>query len=152
MQQPRREGDSLTAKEYLNQARTLDIEINTKLEELHQLKQKACCVQSVVISERVQSSNTNSSNKIIDKIVDLQNEINAEIDKLVDLKAEIRHKIENVYNPIYISVLTNIYVNCLTLEKTAEVMGKSCRTIKIWHKRALQIFKKENNIFSKLCT
>lgn len=136
----------MTAKEYLNQAKMLDIDIKTKLEELHQLKQKAKCVQSVAISERVQSSSTNNSNKIIDKIVDLQNEINIEIERLVDLKAVMRGKIANVYNSKYIDVLTNIYINCLTLEKTAEVIGKSCRTIKIWHGQALQIFRKENNM------
>lgn len=136
----------MTAKEYLNQAKMLDIEINAKIEELHQLKIKAHCVQSVAISERVQGSNTNNSNKIIDKIVDLQNEINTEIDKLVDLKAEIREKIANVYNPKYISVLTHVYINYLTLEQTAEVMGKNCKTICRWHGQALQIFRKENNM------
>ena len=136
----------MTAKQYLNQAKTLDIDIKTKLEELHQLKQKAKCVQSVAISERVQSSSTNNSNKIIDKIVDLQNDINIEIARLVDLKAVMRGKIANVYNQKYIDVLTNIYINCFTLEKTAEVMGKNRSTICRWHGQALQVFRMENDM------
>lgn len=132
----------MTAKEYLNQARTLDIEINTKLEELHQLKQKACCVQSVVISERVQSSNTNSSNKIIDKIVDLQNEINAEIDKLVDLKAEIRHKISKVNYTMLRVVLTEYYLNLKTWASIAEKYGYTERNIHYLHSCALKEFNK----------
>lgn len=136
----------MTAKEYLKQARKLNTAINTKAEELHQLKLKASCVQSVAITERVMSSHDNSSNKMIDKIVDLQNEINAEVDKLVDLQAEIRAKIANVYNLTYISVLTNLYINCLTIEKTAEKMGSDRSTICRWHGQALQIFRKENKM------
>lgn len=136
----------MTAKEYLKQAKTLDMEINTKVEELHQLRLNASCVQSVAVTERVMSSHSNSSNKIIDKIVGLQNEINAEIDKLVDLKAEIRSKIANVYNPKLVSVLTHIYINCKSLEETAELMTKDYSTICVWHRQALQIFKRENHM------
>lgn len=136
----------MTAKEYLKQAKTLDMEINAKVEELHQLKLKAACVQGVAITERVVSSHDNSSNKTIDKIVDLQNEINAEVDELVDLQAEIRAKIANVYNLTYISVLTNLYINCLTIEKTAEKMGSDRSTICRWHGQALQVFRKENKM------
>lgn len=136
----------MTAKEYLKQAKTLDMEINAKVEELHQLKLKAACVQSVAITERVMSSHDNSSNKVIDKIVDLQNEINAEVDELVDLQVEIRSKIANTYNMTYISVLTNLYINCLTIEKTAEKMGSDRSTICRWHGQALQVFRRENKM------
>lgn len=136
----------MTAKEYLNQARKLNTAINTKVEELHQLQLKASCVQSVAITERVMSSHNNSSNKTIDKIVDLQNEINAEVVDLVDLQAEIRAKIANVYNLTYISVLTNLYINCLTIEKTAEKMNSDRRTVCRWHGQALQVFRKENKM------
>lgn len=136
----------MTAKEYLNQARKLNTAINTKAEELHQLKLKAACVQSVAITERVMRSHDSSSNKVIDKIVDLQNEINAEVDKLVDLQAEIRSKIANTYNMTYISVLTNLYINCLTLEETAEKMNSDRRTVCRWHGQALQVFRKENKM------
>lgn len=136
----------MTAKKYLNQARKLNTAINTKVEELHQLQLKASCVQSVAITERVMSSRDNSGNKTIDKIVDLQNEINAEVAHLVDLQAEIRAKIANVYNLTYISVLTNLYINCLTIEKTAEKMGSDRSTICRWHGQALQVFRKENKM------
>lgn len=137
----------MTAKEYLKQAKKLNTAINTKVEELHQLQLKASCVPSVAIAERVMSSHdNNSSNKTIDKIVDMQHEINAEIDELVDLKAEIRAKIANVYNLTYISVLTNLYINCLTIEKTAEKMNSDRRTVCRWHGQALQVFRKENKM------
>lgn len=136
----------MTAKEYLKQARTLDMEINAKVEELYQLRLKASCVQSVAMTERVQGSHSNSSNQIIDKIVDLQNEINKEIDNLVDLKEEIREKIKNVYNPVFVSVLIYRYINNFTLEQISEKMNKEYRTICRWHGEALQIFRKENSM------
>lgn len=134
------------AKEYLSQVKKLNTAIKTKDEELRQLKLNAACVQSVAITERVMSSHDNSSNKTVDKIVDMQHEINDEIDELVDLKAEIRAKIANVYNQTYIDVLTNLYINCFTLDKTAEVMNSDRRTVCRWHGQALQIFRKENNM------
>ena len=136
----------MTAKEYLNQARKLNTAINTKVEELYQLKLNAACVRSMTITERVMSSHDNSSNKTIDKIVDMQHEINAEIDKLVDLKADIRARISNVYNQTYIDVLTNLYINCFTLDKAAEVMNSDRSTICRWHGQASQIFRKENKM------
>lgn len=133
----------MTAKEHLKQARTLDMEINTKLEEIHQLQLKASCAQSVAVSERVQSSRDNSSNTIIDKIVDMQNEINAEINKLVDLKAEIREKINQLSDERYIMVLTEYYLNCKTWEQVAEDNNFSRRHIFKLHGQALQAFRKK---------
>ncbi len=136
----------MTAKEYLNQARTLDLLINAKQSELYSLKLMATSISSPMISEKVQSGGENNTMRIIDKIVDLQNEINLEIDKLVDLKFEIREKIGNVYNQKFITLLTDKYINGFTFEQIAERMDTSYETIKGWHGEALQIFRKENGM------
>lgn len=136
----------MTAKEYLNQARVLDMLINAKQSELYSLKLMATSISSPVISEKVQSGGENNTMRIIDKIVDLQNEINLEIDKLVDLKSEIREKIGNVYNQKFITLLTDKYINGFTFEQIAERMDTSYETIKGWHGEALQIFRKENGM------
>lgn len=144
MQQPLsfKGSDILTAKEYLKQARTLDMEINCKQEELHQLRLKATCVQSVVISERVQSSHENASNQVIDKILDLQREINAEICKLVELKSEIRGKISAVDVTLFRVVLIDHYINGYTFEQIAEKLNYSWRQIMRIHGLALQDFRR----------
>lgn len=136
----------MTAKEYLNQARTLDMLINTKQSELYKLRLMATSVSSPSITEKVQSSGDNTAMRIIDKIVDLQNEINLEIDKLVDLKSEIRKKIGNVYNQKFITLLTDKYINGFTIEQIAERMEKDYKTVCRWHGEALQIFRKENSM------
>lgn len=136
----------MTAKEYLNQAKTLDMLINAKQSELYKLRLMATSVSSPPITEKVQSSGDNTAMRIIDKIVDLQGEINMEIDELVTLKSEIREKIGNVYNQKFITLLTDKYINGFTLEQIAERMDTSYETIKGWHGEALQIFRKENSM------
>lgn len=136
----------MTAKQYLNQAKTLEYAIKSKQEELYYLTEKSRYIQNTALSERIQSSHNNNSNAIIDKIVDMENEINAEIEHLLDLKAEIRQRIALVYNPVYIAVLTDKYLNFFTLEQIAERMDKSYPTIRMWHGQALQVFRKENHM------
>lgn len=132
----------LTAKEYLSQVRTIDIEINTKLHEIEELKQRSLCVQSGTVSERVQCSNDNSANKIIDKIIDLESLINREIDKLVDLKAEIHSRIMQLNDSRYRILLIEHYINGRTLEHIAESMKCSDRHVRRLHAHALQVFQK----------
>ena len=137
----------MTAKQYLNQAKTLEYAIKSKQEELHYLTEKSRYIQNMTLSERIQSSPVNNnSNAIIDKIVDMENEINAEIEHLLDLKAEIRQRIALVYNPVYIAVLTDKYLNFFTLEQIAERMEKDYSTIRRWYGQALQVFRKENHM------
>ena len=136
----------MTAKQYLNQAKTLEYAIKSKQEELYYLTEKSRYIQNTALSERIQSSHNNNSNAIIDKIVDMENEINAEIEHLIDLKAEIRQKIALVYNPVYIAVLTDRHINCMTFEQIAERTDKDYSTICRWYGQALQVFRKENNM------
>lgn len=142
----RNEGYDLTAKEYLNQAKTLDVLINAKQNELYALRLTATSVSSPKLGDKVKSGSTNSAMQIVDKIIALQETINEEIDRLVDLKAEMREKIEKVYNPQFIALLTDKYLNGYTLEQIGERMGKSYETIRIWHGQALQVFRKENGM------
>ena len=136
----------MTAKEYLQQARTLDLLINAKQDELYALRLTATSVSSPVLGDKVKSGGTNSAMQIVDKIIALQELINSEVDRLVDLKAEIHEKIEKVYNPQFIALLTDKYINGFTLEQIAERMDKSYETVRGWHGQALQIFRRENNM------
>ena len=137
----------MTAKSYLNSIRYLDSEITAKQTELEHLKKDAESLRGITYnSDKVQGGGTNDPMQIVDRIVGLQNVINDEIDKLVDLKEEARRRIARVYHPKFISLLTDLYINCFTLEQVAERDGKSYETIKGWHGQALKIFRKENNM------
>lgn len=136
----------MTAKEYLNQARTLDMLINSRQNELYKLRLMAKSVSSPKLGEKVKSGGGNNAMSVVDKIIDLQQQINAEIDRLVDLKAEIHSKIEKVYNPQFIALLTDKYLNGLKFEQIAEKMEVADKTVYRLHGQALQVFRKENNM------
>lgn len=136
----------MTAREYLGQIRALDDLINAKQRELYRLRLSATSVSSPAFGDRVQGGGENRSMLIVDKIIAMQEEINAEIDRLVDTKEEIRARIARVYNPQFIALLTDKYINGLTLEQIAEKTNMSYETIRGWHGEALQIFRHENNM------
>ena len=136
----------MTAREYLGQVKALDDLINAKGRELYRLRLSATSVSSPTFGDKIQSGGENRSMLIIDKIIAMQEEINAEIDRLVDLKAEIRERISRVYNPQFVALLTDKYINGLTLEQIAEKMEITDKTACRWHGEALQIFRKENNM------
>ena len=132
----------MTAKEYLNQARTLDLLINAKQSELYSLKLMATSISSPVISEKVQSGGENNAMRIIDKIVDLQNEINLEIDKLVDLKSQIRGEIKQINDPVERILLTERYINNKSWMEIANMMHYTERQVHNIHGKSLKHFSK----------
>ena len=137
----------MTAKEYLRSIKYLDKAINAKQAELDRLRHDAESIRGIAYDkDKVQTSNSSDSMKIVDKIIELSNEINHEIDRLVDLKAEAHDKIEKVCNRKFISLLTDIYINGYTFEQVAERMNIAEKTICRWHGQALKIFRKENDM------
>lgn len=136
----------MTAKEYLQQARSLDMLINAKQNELYALRLKATSVSSPALGDKVKSGGTNNTMQIVDKIIALQEVINSEIDRLVDLKAEMHERIGKITVPMYVTLLTDKYINGFTFSQIAERMGIDDRTVYRWHGIALQIFRKENNM------
>lgn len=137
----------MTAKEYLRSIRYLDHSINAKQAELAGLQRDAENLRAVTYDgDKVQGNHVPDPMQIVDKIIALQGEINAEIDRLVDLKREARTKIAKVCNGKFVTLLTYRYINGYTLEKTAEKMDITDKTVKRWHGQALQIFRKENDM------
>lgn len=132
----------MTAKEYLSQYKTLNGEINAKLEQKRQL---------FALATSVAPSNThggcgNVSDKVgrtVAKLLDLEREINSDIDRLVDLRREIEDVIADVPDERLRMLLELRYVNGLTFEEIAENLDLS--TVQIWrlHKIALEVVKEK---------
>ena len=132
--------DDLTAKEYLNQARTLDMLINSRQNELYKLRLMAKSVSSPKLGEKVKSGGGNNAMSVVDKIIDMQRQINDEIDKLVDLKAEIRRRIAMLDDPFEQTILTERYINNKDWAEIAKIIRYGERNIRYLHGRALQNF------------
>lgn len=132
----------MTAKEYLNQARTIDKERRVKETELQLLRADAQTLQSPQWGVRVKSSRLNESMAIIDRIADTETEIENEINSLLDLKNEIRGKIGQLSQAEYRIVLTDYYINIKDWKDVATDNGYSERQTYRLHGDALNEFRR----------
>ncbi len=131
----------MTPKEYLSRYRWLDAEINAKLEQREELRRKAQTVGGDPGSGVRSSQPYDRVGEITARIVDLEREINDDIDRLISLQEEIREAINAVPEQRLRTLLEFRYINCLTLEKTAERMNYSYPQICRLHGRALSKIK-----------
>jgi DNA-directed RNA polymerase specialized sigma subunit len=127
----------MTAKEYLQQYRNADREINSKLDQIRRLRELATKTTSTLNPDKVQSSQENKTEKIVAKIVDMENEVNSEIDKLIELKHEICDSIRKVGNAKQRQVLVLRYINGKTWERIAVDLDISYQWVCELHGRAL---------------
>ena len=133
------------AIEFLSQAHHIDVQINSKLEELSYLKALAEKVTTTYQSDMVDGSrDVHKREEIVCKIVDLQNEINSDIDQLVDLKIAIRQIIESLPDVDWRSTLDLRYNRFLKWEDVAAAMGYSVRSVQNFHDRAIAFLEEDN--------
>lgn len=129
----------MTAKEYLSQARFLDMRINSKIQQIASLNDLATKCTST-ISDMPRNPNRGSSRMAdaIVKIIDLEEEINRDIDALVDLKREIMSTIKSVSNTEYQTILEKRYLCFISWEQIAVDMNYSMQYAFRMHDRALK--------------
>lgn len=103
----------MRAKEYLSQALNLDHRINSKLEQLENLKTLAMRVTTNFAQEKVSGGKSlrGPFENTMAKIIDLENEINQEVDRFIELKQEIMDTISQVEDVNCQLVLENRYIN-----------------------------------------
>ena len=126
----------MTVKEYLSQAAYLDRLIDSKLEQLEELKKITCSSHGIVTV----SDNTNNVSKVhrtVEKICLMEEEIDRQIDRYVDLKDDISRLIMSVPDLQQRLVLEQHYLLFLTWEEIAEKCFMSLRNVQYIHKKAL---------------
>ncbi len=128
----------MTAKEYLNQARTLDQRINVKLDRVSRLRAMTRKVTASLDGEQV--SHTRNVTSLEDAIIRLMEEeesLNAAIDQLVDLKREVNGVLKQIDDTDCQLLLELRYLCYRSWEEIAEVMHMNIRTVYRVHGRAL---------------
>lgn len=128
----------MTAKDYLSQARYLDIQINAKIQQVDALNDLATSATATLTG--MPHNPNKATSKLADtvvKIVDLQHEINDDIDRLVDLKREIRAVIEGIADPEQQTILEKRYLCFQSWEQIAVDMGYAARHVFRMHDDAL---------------
>ncbi len=127
----------MTAKEYLEQYRTLDAEIESKREQIERITAIATKVSPS--SDGLSSSGDVSDRvgKAAAKLVDLQREIASDVERLVALKIEIRTQINSIHLPAYRYILEEHYFNFKSFDVIGEEIGYSRMQVCRMHGTAL---------------
>lgn len=136
----------MTVKQYLNRAYRIDSRINAKLEQVVSLRDLTTKATSTITDmPRSASPNPHAMQNIIDKIVDLENEINEDIVGLVTIKQEVVSAIKRVDHAEYQVLLELRYLCFKSWSQIAEKMEYEISWVYRLHQKALETVKK--NIF-----
>lgn len=128
----------MTAKEYLSQARTLDMRIKSKLQQIESLNELATSC-TVVYSDMPRNPNRGGSKieQAVLKIIEVEESLKHDVEDLVELKKEIMATIRAVSDVELQTLLEKRYLCFLSWEKIAVEMHYSIQHIYRMHDTAL---------------
>ena len=129
----------MTAKEYLSQARTLDMRIKSKLQQIESLNELATSC-TVVYSDMPRNPNHGGSKveTAVIKIIEVEESLKRDVDNLVELKKEIMATIHAVSDVELQTLLEKRYLCLMSWEQIAAENGCSVRNIHMMHGEALK--------------
>jgi len=127
----------MTVKEYLQQYRDADREINTKLEQIQRLRELATKTTQTLNPDKVQTATENKTEIIVSKIVDLEQEINIEVDQMIALRDLVESTIGQVTDSVQQIILRRRYINGERWEKIAVDLNYTYRHVTRIHGEAL---------------
>lgn len=133
----------MTAKEYLSQAYRLNQLVNTKMEQIENLRALSEKVTASYGSEQVSHSrNVASMEDTVVRIVAAQEDLNRQLNRIVRLQVEISTLIDKVQNVNYSEILTKRYLRFMPWNRIASEMGYSRRWVLQKHGQALEVVEK----------
>lgn len=135
----------MTGKDYLERAYRITEMIGEHMQEIKKLH----LVRDSLVSSGaggVCSSPDGNANytKVIEKIIDYENEIRKKNAQLLDARIEIRRLINNVKNVDYNLILKKRYLQFMTFEGIANDLAYTERHIYRLHDKAVEVFEKVN--------
>lgn len=139
----------MTAKQYLMQLRNIDVIIRQKDEQLKEAYNDAVKLTQVYDLPKVQTSNSSDLSDAVVRITEAQEKLAKIIADKYRIRAKIMAEIGAMDDERYRHVLEAYYVNGLTWEQTAVMIGYDYSwTIRL-HGQALQEFEKKHKTFSR---
>lgn len=129
----------MTPKEFLQQIRSADRLIDSKLKQLECLRDETTRTSSMISDmPRSDSPNLQRLESTIVKLLDLEAEINADIDQLVDMKRVARDAINALSNADQRLVLELRYLCYKTWPWIADELGYSISNVYRLHDNAVK--------------
>lgn len=138
--------DKKYTENYLNQLSTMRVECDEIKRRLIELKASTKSLHSVIISDRVLNSHTNSSNKVIDEYVDLETTYCKMHHKMINTEKRILNEIELLEDNTQKSILKLrfVYKNSM-LEISNKFFVSKSQAYRLYDK-ALEEFYEKNLI------
>ena len=128
----------MNAKEYLSQAFCIELQVQSKLEQIEALRSLACRVTVPMGSEPVSHTrNVTSMQDTVERILEAEEELNRRIDELVRMKVEVMQVIDRVQDVSLRLILEKRYLSFLPWEQIAVDMGYTVRWALVRHRDAL---------------
>lgn len=134
-----REEKRMEAKAYLEQARNINIQIDSKLEQVSALRQLAIKASSTI--SPVPPSGTPDPHRLektITRMMDIEHEVDEDIDHLVQLKADIMKAVSRVPDDRERVVLELRYLAFKDWASIADAIGLHVRQVYRLHDEALK--------------
>ena len=131
----------MTAKEYLQQIRKLDIQIRNKKKELEVIQNQMTGVKSISFDKKepaTSKSTLSPQEKYYPKYEKYSKSILVDIAKLVELKQEAIKLIDSIDDAQCIDVLYKRYVSCLSWKEIAREMNFNYSHIFRIHDNAIE--------------
>ena len=114
--------------------------IESKRSEVRRLRYLASSLSGVdTTGERVSSSRDIKCRyaELIDKAVDLENEILEDVNKMLDRQREMGRIIDSLPNPIWKLIMRDLYIDGLSVKKTAKKRKCSEKSVYNYKKQVL---------------
>ena len=127
----------MNAKEYLSQAFCIEMQVQSKLEQIEALRSLACRVTTSFDRAGGHSRNASSMQDTIVKIMEAEEELNRKIDELVTVIKEITDVIDRIPDVTLRLILENRYLLFHTWEEIAIDMNYARRWTQEKHREAL---------------
>lgn len=135
----------MTAKQYLQQVKTLDAKINVLLRRKDEILRSYLSLGGTdPTKEKVSggAAGNASYTRLVENLLTTETEIDANINELQRLKLEITGEISLLESAEQIDVLCRRYVDCQTWSEIARAMHYSDRAVFKIHAQALDAFEK----------
>ena len=127
-------------KDYLNQIRFINQEIQSRIEERNELREAVAIKSPKITADKVQESgNLNYDDKYM-KFIEASEVINEKIDEMINLKMQISNEIDRLEKPEHRLILRLRYINLKSYEEISVAMCYDIRQIHRMHGSALQEF------------
>lgn len=127
-------------KDYLNQIRYINQEINSRVQERYMLRESIMIKSPSFNDNKVQESGTMHFDDKYMKYIEASEFINKKVDELVDLKMKVSNEIDQLDKPEHRILLRLRYINLNKFEEIAVEMNYDIRQIHRMHGSALQEF------------